>query len=214
LAQSPTQAGAAAPDGPSLADAHAALRADADLQFRFEAATPPMPPGWLDGLLEFLVAISPVLQWVFWGLVAGGAAAIGWLIVREVVKVRLERRAARGESAAAAQPWRPTEEDARALLADADALAAEGRYAEAAHLILLRSIADLRARRPNVVRPALTARDIGRLDALPATARPTFARIAAVVEASRFGGRPVGEAAFADCRRDYEAFALFDGWRA
>jgi hypothetical protein len=36
----------------------------------------------------------------------------------------------------AAQEWAPTREEALALLEEADRLAAEGRYGEAAHLLL------------------------------------------------------------------------------
>jgi len=40
-------------------------------------------------------------------------------------------------------------------LGDADALAAEGRFAEAAHLLLVRGVnRDFAAKRPGVLRPA------------------------------------------------------------
>ena len=45
---------------------------------------------------------------------------------------------------------------ARARLADADALAAAGRFAEAVHLLLYRSVDDISDRRPGLVRPAMT----------------------------------------------------------
>src|SRR5690606_26136672 len=95
-----------------------------------------------------------------------------------------------------------------ALLSDADALAAQGRFAEAVHLLLLRSINDIDGRLPNAVRPALTARDIAGLDRLPTAARPTFRQIARVVEASLFGGGAVDQGAYGECRDAYEAFAL------
>jgi hypothetical protein len=80
--------------------------------------------------------------------------------------------------------------------------------------LLFRSIEDLDGRRPNTVKPALTSRDIARLEALPASARPAFARIAEVVEHSFFGGRPVTEAHWGECRRSYEAFAFPESWTA
>lgn len=79
-------------------------------------------------------------------------------------------------------------------------------------LILHRSIEEIDDRRPRLVRPAFTAREIGRLDDIPQSARATFAAIAAVVEHSLFGGRPVDAAAFAACRRAYAAFALPGAW--
>jgi hypothetical protein len=62
------------------------------------------------------------------------------------------------------------------------------------------------------VRPALTARDIGALDGVPATARQAFTRIALAVEASWFGARPLGADGFARCRQAYEAFAFAEAW--
>lgn len=203
----------AAPPPADVSEAHAEVLADPSLQFDFQGQTPPQLPDWLEPLLRLIGLVAPYLQWIFWGLVAAGALLIVWLVAREVVKVRFGTGAHGERPELGPEVWRPTEQAARAVLADADALAARGRYAEAVHLILLRSIADLMDRRPNVVRPALTARDIGRLDALPAAARPAFSRIAVAVEAGRFAGRPVAAEDFAACRRDYEAFALPDGWR-
>ena len=61
-----------------------------------------------------------------------------------------------------------------------------GRYSEAAHLLLFRSIEDIDARRPDLVRPALTSRDIAALPRSPARPRRAFARIAMMVERSLF----------------------------
>jgi hypothetical protein len=108
--------------------------------------------------------------------------------------------------------WRPTEAAARALLEDADKLAAAGRYAEAARLLLHRSIEDIEGRRPKLVRPAFTAREIAELDDLPAAARATFSFIAGIVERSLFGGRDVDAAGFAECRQAYESFAFPGAW--
>ena len=58
------------------------------------------------------------------------------------------------------------------------------------------------------MRPALTSRDIGGLEILPASARQTFSGIARVVENSLFGGGTVNADGFAHCRGAYEAFAL------
>ncbi len=70
----------------------------------------------------------------------------------------------------------------------------------------------MEGRRPRAVRPALTARDIARLESLPAAARGPFQMIAEVVERSFFGGRPVDADAFARCRQAYQAFALPEAW--
>lgn len=191
--------------------AHRALANDRALQFQMLAPEPPpRPPGWLAALGEFLRAMGPVLEVVFWIGLAGIGLAILWLVVREVLRVRPGKR----PSPATTEPeWRPGAEVALALLADADALADSGRFAEAVHLLLTRSIQDIDGHIPNTVRPALTMRDIGALKRLPEGARPTFARIARVTEASLFGGRSVDRPTFAECRAAYEAFAFPETWR-
>jgi len=201
----------ARPDG--FDAAHHALIADKTLQFRMKGIDPPpRPPNWLEPLMKALQAMGPVLSWIFWIVVALAVLAIVWLIARELVKIRLPVKQDRLNIS---DPlWRPQAAEALALLADADALAAQGDFAAAAHLLLTRSIQDIDGRLPNTVRPALTARDIGALTRLPEAARPTFARIARVVEASLFGGASVDQAAWHDCRDAYEAFAFPAHWSA
>jgi hypothetical protein len=101
---------------------------------------------------------------------------------------------------------------ARALLEEADALAAVGRYAEAVRLILHRSIEDIEGRRPRLVKPAYTAREIGRLTDIPQNARDVFVGIAGVVEKSFFGGQALDADGFAACRKAYERFAFPGAW--
>lgn len=108
---------------------------------------------------------------------------------------------------------RPAREEAEALLQQADALAAEGRYAEAVHLLLFRSIADLNARRAGGVPQSLTAREIERLGDLPERARAALSPIIRLVEKSFFGDRPVDQSGWKEARASYEAFA-FKGARA
>lgn len=215
VSKAPAEAGRAASSGGDGFDAaHAAVAGDPSLQFKVAAVEPPPPPpDWLKALLGFLAELEPVFMVIFWIGVAAVVLAILWFIGREMLGIRLPDRhkptAPSGEV-----DWRPAAGVALALLSDADALAEQGRYDEAVHLILLRSIGDIDGRLPNTVRPALTARDIAQLRRLPATARPAFTRIARVVEASLFGGRAVDRADFTECRQAYEAFAFPGAWTA
>lgn len=202
-------------------EAHRELLSDRALQFDLplEAArTPPKPPAWLEALVDFLGAIAPLLGWIFWIGAIALAALIVFFVIRETLGGRFERfrPKPRAPKPQAGKPteWRPTETAARVLLADADRLAADGRFAEAVHLLLLRSIEDIHGHRPRAVRPALTARDIAALDALPPSARPAFRSIAEVVELSLFGGAAVHGDTYARCRAAYEDFALPQGWRS
>jgi hypothetical protein len=192
-----------------LAAAHKALLATRGLQLDFQQAPKPPPtPAWIEDVIRFLGELAPILKYLFWGGLAVGAALIVWFVAREVMATRF------GKTRAEAPPpdWRPEPEKARALLEEADRLAAAGRFGEAIHILLFRSIDDLAGRRPGLVRPALTSRDIAGLEQMPAPARSAFARIAERVEMSFFGGRPVDREDFAHARGDYETFAFSEGW--
>ncbi|HEY3951249.1 hypothetical protein [Phenylobacterium sp.] len=194
-----------------LAAAHKALLHTPGLQLDFAAAAkPPPPPGWLLRFLEFVGQFGPLVSIVFWGGLAVGGLLVVWFIYREIRAMQARRRPA---AAPVAAGWRPEPEKARALMEEADHLAGAGRFDEAVHLLLFRSIDDIAGRRPGVVRPALTSRDIARLDGMPGVARDAFGRIAARVETSFFGGRPVSRQDFAAARGDYETFAFAEGWR-
>jgi len=194
-----------------LVAAHARLLQDHTLQFGFQTRTPPPPPDWLKPLVQFLKGVAPALQWVFWGGLALVAGLILFYVGRELIRLRWPSKVKPG-AVASAPEWRPEPAQARALLEDADRMAAQGRFAEAAHLLLFRSIDDIEGRRPRLIRPALTSRDIAALEGVPETARRAFQTIAQVVERSFFGGRDVDAAAFAECRRAYESFAFPEAW--
>jgi hypothetical protein len=200
-------AGSAPVDGNAFADAHRQLLADPTIQFDLPAFEPQQRPDWIG-------AAMPVLQVLFWVAVAALVLFILYLIVSRVSGRQWGwRRKAEGDEAAAEASWRPEAGEARELLGEADALAAAGRYSEAAHLILFRSIEDIDGKRPDLVRPALTSRDICALEQIPGRPRSAFARIAAMVERSLFGGRTLVSADWSDCRAAYEEFAFAEGWR-
>ncbi len=185
-----------------------------DLQFDFPRFARPEPPDWLLHLFQVLKSLLPALKDVFWVVLAIGIVALLAFAGRAAWQ-RLRR--ARGRDGAApseAEAWRPAPHAARMLLREADALAARGEFGEATHLLLLRGIEDIADRRPSLLKPALTSREIGRLDQIPFAARAAFARIAEVVERAIFAGRTVSAAEFSRCRQEYEDFALPSAWRA
>lgn len=203
-----------APDPPdeALTAAHARLLRDESLQFDRVGFELPEVPGWLRWIGEAFQALAPVMQWLFWGALAGVAALLLFFIAREILYLRKPLPRPTALVLGAEPDWRPDRDAALDLLAAADRLAAEGRFGEAAHLLLLRSVEDIQSRRPKALRVSLTTREIASLEALPREARPAFRRIGQVVERSLFGGTEVSPDAFADCRRAYEDFALPKGW--
>ena len=207
------------PSQDALRAAHEALLRDPTLQFSFDKAPrPPVThlPQWLEAILnaigEVLKAMAPLLGWVFIGGLVVALLAVLFFIGREFVLARWPNVFKRKRPPAKPEPWRPEAATARALLEEADKLAAAGRYGEAVRLILHRSIEEIEGRRPRLVKPAYTAREIGRLGDIPDNARDVFVGIAGVVEKSFFGGQALDAHGFAACRRAYERFAFPGAW--
>ncbi len=190
------------------------VRHASDLQFApITLPKQPPPPAWLEAVMRFLKSLFdpvgralgvswPVMQWVLVGIAVALALLIAWRFVGE-------RLLARRKSEAAPEPeWAPDPHAARALLEDADRLAGESRFDEAAHLLLTRSVQHIADARPDWVRRATTARELSALDALPDGARRAFAAIAARVERSRYALRALDAADWRAAREAYAAFAL------
>ena len=191
--------------GEAFAAAHREMLGDSAIQFDFPAPQPPPAPP-----TEFL-SLGPILNVVFWLAVAGIVAFLLYMIVPRLMEAKWPRR--RKDEGGTDETWRPAAAEARELLSEADALAAAGRFSEAAHLLLFRSIEDIDEKRPELVRPALTSRDIAALDAIPRGPRAAFSRIAMLVERSLFAQRPLAAGDWSDCRAAYQEFAFAEGWR-
>ena len=204
---------ASAAGGGEAADAWEAIRADPAIQFApVQLPETPQPPDWLTRLLEFLGELfSPLarliaVNWqIIWPLLAGIAGLLAlYALVRLVAPALLGPR--RADDAAEAE-WRPEAGEALALLAEADRLAEAGRYDEATHLLLARSVGQIAASRPELVAPSSTAREIAALPALPEAARRAFATIAARVERSLFALRRLSAEDWQAARAAYAEFA-------
>jgi hypothetical protein len=212
------------PGSTAAADAAwAKVRAMGDIQYT--PLTPaPVPvqqdPAWLRALFAWLEKwFGPLARWLVlhWRAIEVGALVVlalvlVWIVWSLVSAPRRRARAAAADEAAAA--WQPDAATASALLADADRLAAAGRFDEAVHLLLRRSFDDIAANRPDWLTPASTAREIARLSALPAAARSAFAVIAGEVERSRYALDRLGQSDWARARDAYAAFAVPPGQTA
>lgn len=195
----------------ALAEAHRKLLADPSIQFQLAPYKQPEVPEWLRSLGHFFEAMFPALRVVFW--IAMAALALYFIYIIALRLSGADWPWARKPVTEDVENWRPAEAPARALLKEADELAASGRFSEAAHLLLFRSIEDIESRRPKLVRPALTSRDIAGADELPAEPKRAFSTIVQLVERSLFGGRALGQQDWQECRGAYESFAFAEGWR-
>jgi hypothetical protein len=219
-----------------FASAHQALKADTAIQFDLAPAPPPpKPPQWLKDFGEWLdKALKPVerfFDWIgglmpdapfarflLWTVLAIAAATLLALLYTRLRHGQWRwpwaQRGAPDFIPAEAEEWRPEAAPVRSWLEEADALAAKGRFAEAIHHLLLRSVDDIARRRPQLVRPALTSRELSASDGIPSAARELFAAIARLVERSLFGGRELGRPDWDAARTAYADFALPKAWRA
>ncbi len=165
---------------------------------------------FFEGVGKLFAPLAPVLPYLLYLLGFAVLALLLSPVVRLFLTTRFERLFS-GHQLKAETPWRPTREAVVALLHDIDTLAAQGSYDEAVHLLLVRSVADINAYRPDMVRPHVSAREICTHPLLPEGARPAFTRIVEWVEKSYFAGLAVGKAGFDACRQAYVDFVAAEG---
>lgn len=196
------------------------VRASQDIQYvPLDPPKVPETPNWLLQLLEWLgnifrplaeaLGVSwPVLQWILLGLFVLLMAWFLWRLVEPMARIRFQKRS--GADGSDSEGWAPVRAEALALLEDADRLAEQGLYDEATHLLLQRSVGQIREARPGALEPSSTAREIATLAALPQRARAAFAVIADRVERSLFALRRLEAADWQAARAAYAEFALAD----
>lgn len=194
----------------------AAVRGATDIQYAPLPRIPtPVPhtPEWLRLLGQWLEAVFrpigrmlgmswSVFQYVLIALAVLLALFVLWRLFGQMILGRVTR-----PETETVEQWVPDRAEAAALLSDADRLAAEGRFAEATHLLLRRSVQQIRAGRPEWLHPASTAREIAILPALPQQGRDAFGTIAGRVERSRFALRELDAQDWAAARSAYAEFA-------
>lgn len=196
------------------------VRDDSDLQFEQIAIPEYQPPEpnwferavtaffeWLGDVLSpvgaALAYAWPVLQWVLLGLVIAMVIYMAMNTLGPLARRRRERGAPLEEPG-----WTPSRSESLALLEDADRLADEGRYDEATHLLLQRSVGQIAAAQPGWVEPSSTARELAALPALSQAARSAFAIISERVERSLFALRALDRQDWETARAAYADFAL------
>ena len=141
-------------------------------------------------------------------LVALGVAALILAIIWLVQN--LSSRGARS-SAGPGEPGFLTEEPANETgpsLAEAERLAAEGRWSEAVHSLLLIAVRRLCARFSVPQASSRTSRELCRALPLQGEAREAFASLVRTVEISLFGGTPLGPD---DWQTSLERFRQIEG---
>lgn len=92
-------------------------------------------------------------------------------------------------------------------LEEADALAAQGRFAEAIHLLLLVAMDRLRQELGARIAPALTGREVLQLAPVPPAVVEPLSRMVSLSEIKHFGGRNAAGPDYDQCRQDFLQFS-------
>ncbi|MBL1430330.1 MAG: hypothetical protein COA60_002235 [Robiginitomaculum sp.] len=200
---------------PALTAAHAELLEDAKYQFEFSKPQEPRKPfkgfKWLSDFLNFS---GEFFKWVFWVGLAALVAGIAWLILREILKIRFGDKKKSQKEKPEIQIYQPEAIRAKTLLEEADKLAAQGKFSEAVHLLLFRSIEDIEKFLPGHIKTSQTSREIEVISSIPEHPKSGFERLRKAVENSFFGQQPVDKSGYDDCRLAYEDFAFSASWRS
>lgn len=147
--------------------------------------------------------ISEAILWV-----VGGIFGAGLLLVlgRELAMAQRRRRrkvrAAKGGTLDA-MVVEVARKNLPASLQRARELAAEGRYDEAAHVLLMSAMGYLQALAGFSLEPAFTSREVVDKAPLDADLKASLGELVAVVEVSLFGLLPVDADDFARCERSF-----------
>ena len=206
-------------DPRAVRDAHTQLLRDSELQLTRPEMEDveierPEPPGWIEAIGRFIESLAPLFTTIFWIALGLVVAGILYFLFGEAIRMRLGLTRKKKETPAddVLTDIRPDADRAHSLLEEADALAREGKFAEAVHLLLFRSIEDVQERLEGGVPTSMTAREIAGLGSLPDRARRALRPIIQIVEHSFFGGREVDADGWQSARRSYEDFAFGEGW--
>jgi hypothetical protein len=143
-----------------------------------------------------------LLRFLLWGTVILGVLVIVWSL-RDSLPVfsRSRKIVAREEAPLSSVPSSRMEE----AQIEADDLARQGHYSEAMHLLLLKSLNEIRRQLGINFAVSLTSREILRRIQLSDIGRRALAAIIQAVERIYFGGQEAGQADYAECRDHFDA---------
>lgn len=159
----------------------------------------PRPASWLDWL-KFDIS-ADTARILLWGTVILGVAVTIWSLRDSLPAFSRSRRIKAADVPAGFSDASARMEEAQL---EADDLASRGHYGEAMHVLLLKSLAEIRLRLGTSFAVSLTSREILRKVALPQAGTGALGAIVQSVEQTYFGGRPSGQQDYLGCRQDFE----------
>jgi hypothetical protein len=175
-----------------------------DLQTELPREPEPELPGWLVAIQYWLTRLYAWMSSPWFTLLSStlGVALVLYMFRDSIPIWRFGRHWGWGQDAGG-------DEDARlrspaAAISTADELAGQGRHAEAMHVLLLQSLADIRRRLDEQFADSLTSREILRSTSLSEQGRASLREIIVRVEWTYFGQRPAGAADYMACRASFD----------
>lgn len=170
-----------------------------DIQTQMPAPEP-RASSWLDWLKFDISADTGRI--LLWGAVILGVAVTIWSLRDSLPAFSRSRRIRARELPSGFSDPSARMEEAQI---EADDLAGRGQYGEAMHVLLLKSLAEIRLRLGTSFAVSLTSREILRKVSLPQTGTGALSAIVQSVEQTYFGGRPAGREDYLGCRQEFEA---------
>jgi hypothetical protein len=146
-------------------------------------------------------AASDFVSWLLWGGVILGVVVIGWSLRDTLPGIGRSRKIIAPDEVP--PPPAPSIQMEEAQL-EADDLARQGHYREAMHLLLLKSLNEIRRQLGTSFAISLTSREILRRLQLPDTGRQSLTAIIRSVERTYFGSEDASQSAYSDCRSNFE----------
>lgn len=157
------------------------------------------PRTWLDWLK---LDLSPeTIRIMLWGAVILGIAVTIWSLRDSLPAFSRSRKIVARETLTARSSPSRRMEDAQI---EADDLASQGHYGEAMHVLLLKSLAEIRMRLGVSFAASLTSREIVRRVQLPQAGRGALTAIVHSVERTYYGGRQANREDYAGCRAEFD----------
>lgn len=157
------------------------------------------PQTWLDWLK---LDLSPeAIRIMLWGAVILGIAVTIWSLRDSLPAFSRSRKIAAREALSAVSSSSSRMEGAQV---EADDLASQGHYGEAMHVLLLKSLGEIRMRLGVSFAASLTSREIVRRLTLPLAGRGALAAIVHSVEQTYYGGRPANREDYVGCRDEFD----------
>jgi hypothetical protein len=192
--------GLAAQTLPQIEKAKAAVMANGDLQLQLPSGAEP-PGGW-----NFSLSDIPIPPLLLWAILIAGALALLFYLLRDALPLWRRSRDGTWQAPGIEGAGLQARSAGEAMQA-ADALARQGRYVEAMHVLLLKSLADMRQSLGLHIAESLTSREILRKVTLPEAGEAALRDIVGRVEWTYFGEHEADASDYEACRGRFDEFA-------